>query len=34
MNQIFLELLNNAVFSSVLIIVVLLIRICIKKAPK
>lgn len=34
MNQIFLELLNNAVVSSVLIIVVLLIRICIKKAPK
>lgn len=34
MNQIFLELLNNAVVSSILIMVVMITRICIKKAPK
>ena len=34
MNQIFLELLNNAVISSILIIAVMITRVCIKKAPK
>ena len=34
MNQIFLELLNNAVISSILTIAVMITRVCIKKAPK
>lgn len=34
MNRIFLELLNHAMISSFLIITVLIVRICIKKAPK
>lgn len=34
MNRFFLELLNNALIASILIIVVMITRICIKKAPK
>lgn len=34
MNHIFLELLNNAVISSILIIAVMITRVCIKKAPR
>ena len=34
MNQVFLELLNHAVISSILILVVVIIRSLIKKAPK
>lgn len=34
MNQIFLELLNNAMVSSILIVVIMMIRLCMKKAPK
>lgn len=34
MNRIFLEILNHAMISSLLIIAVLIVRICIKKAPK
>lgn len=34
MNRIFLELFNNAVVSGILIIAVIVVRMCIKKAPK
>lgn len=34
MNQFFLELLNHALTSSILILVVMIARVCMKKAPK
>ena len=34
MNHIFIELLNNALITSALIVAVILVRLCIKKAPR